>query len=189
MALQKIYQDTNKKFMVTFELPLSSVAEQDEIRVVGDFNQWSWDNAHIMSRTNNGYKLELELAPKDKYEYRYLVNNQYWVNDDKADDYLPSPCDDVDNCVIKLGEVTKSNNTQTTSSLVRRRVVDFTKIEGINIDVKILLNKAGIRTYRELADSSVASLTKICQEHNQTLTSGTYNSWVEIADRMDNEEW
>lgn len=76
------------KMMVTFLYPSDSYAET--VHLVGDFNGW---NQHSLPfdccRENVAYwALTLELQTNQRFEFRYLVNGETWVNEPKADDYV-----------------------------------------------------------------------------------------------------
>ena len=82
---------------VTFTLPPSIDAEM--ACVVGGFNDWD-PTAHPMRRLKSGlYRVTIELEAGREYQFRYLVNNQEWHNDDQAERYVPNPFGS-DNCVV-----------------------------------------------------------------------------------------
>ena len=73
---------------VTFELPSS--VDATSVAVVGDFNGWSCD-ASPMTRTVAGsFRLSMSLTAGRVYQYRYLIDGSRWVNDWKADSYVPN---------------------------------------------------------------------------------------------------
>jgi len=193
MSLKKSFIDTTQKFKVTFELPVTENNTEKEVRVVGDFNDWNWDAAPTMSISENYYKVDIELLPGKKYEYRYLINNEHWANDNNADDYSPSPCDDINNCVLILDAPDSAlDNTASPSkstSNLRTRTIDFTKIKDLTVDIKILLNGAGIKTYRQLADTSVETLSSILGKQNFDCTPAHFYLWVDMAEKLDEEDW
>ena len=91
MNLSKTFIKTRNSYKVSFKLPDYVNSEGKEVRVVGDFNDWNWDNAPIMKSVKGGYKIDVELEAGKKYEYRYLIDRYIWVNDEIADQYIPSP--------------------------------------------------------------------------------------------------
>jgi len=187
MSIKKSFNDTTQKFKVTFELPVTENNVEKDIRVVGDFNDWNWEAAPTMSKSENSYTAHIELSPGKKYEYRYLINNEYWANDNIADDYAPSPCDEVNNCVLIL-DTPDSTLPKSTLNL-RTRTVDFTKIKHLTLDIKILLNKAGIKTYRQLADTSVETLSSVLGKQNFECTPAHFYLWIDMAEKLDEEDW
>ena len=82
---------------VTFTLP--SDVGGETVHVVGDFNEWQ--NSHPMKKQKAGnWKLAIELEPDAEYQFRYLVNEQRWLNDPEANGYAPNPFGQ-DNSVVR----------------------------------------------------------------------------------------
>lgn len=86
---------------VTFQLPKD--VEAKSVALVGEFNDWD-TTAHPMKKVKGIWKTTLELENGHEYQYRYLVNGVEWLNDWKADKYVPNNIDG-DNSVV----VTKNN--------------------------------------------------------------------------------
>jgi predicted flap endonuclease-1-like 5' DNA nuclease len=105
MTVSRTYIKTKNAYKVTFEVSKDKIAENQEIRLLGDFNSWDWDNAPTLLSDKDAYKVDIHLAPGKKYEYRYCINKSYWVNDDQADAYVSSPFDNIFNCVVDLPSV------------------------------------------------------------------------------------
>ena len=64
----------------TFQI---SLPEADSVTLVGDFNGWS-DTATPMKKTRTGvWKADLKLD-EGEYQFRYLVNENEWRNDEDA---------------------------------------------------------------------------------------------------------
>lgn len=64
----------------TFQVTLP---EADSVTVVGDFNGWN-SSANPMKKGKNGvWKADLTLKAGE-YQFRYLVNEQDWMNDEDA---------------------------------------------------------------------------------------------------------
>ena len=104
IMINKKYQKDNACCDVTFSLPLEVAPDAREVRVVGDFNNWNWEEGLPMKATKNKkeYRATVELEPGRQYEFRYLLDNERWENDREADDYVPSPFEGVHNCVVSL---------------------------------------------------------------------------------------
>ena len=71
--------------VVTFELPGAVAAES--VTICGDFNDWS-ETSHPLNRTDDGFKASVELAPGQRWRFRYLLDGARWENDWAADDYI-----------------------------------------------------------------------------------------------------
>ena len=111
--LKKQYLKSKPVCKVTFSLPVEAVEGGAEVRVVGDFNDWNWENGLAMELKKDEYVAIAELTIGRNYEFRYLVDNDHWANDWNADAYLPSPYFGVENSVVLLMEHEFSAGGQT----------------------------------------------------------------------------
>lgn len=171
MSLLKSFVKSRNSFKVTFEIPQESNPDNEEVRLLGDFNDWNWHKApSLVYKKNQGYKVTVELEAGNTYEYRYLIGESYWVNDGNADAYKPSSQDTVDNCVVILDappkkelkkvtkKVTKSARKSKSKSLPS---CDFTKVEGIGPKISQLIVEAGIGSFEELAATKASDIKSI----------------------------
>lgn len=102
MALTKQFLKSKPVCKVTFELPVESVNNANEVAVVGGFNNWD-ASATILKKQKNGvFKTTLELPVGESFEFRYLVDGITWLNDEAADSYVPSGVSADENSVIAL---------------------------------------------------------------------------------------
>ena len=102
--LKKDYSKTKPVCKVTFTLPLEAAQGGKEVRILGDFNEWSWEKGYRMKSGKNEFTTEVELNAGSEYQFRYLIDNHIWENDWNADNYLPTPFG-VYNSVVSLREV------------------------------------------------------------------------------------
>ena len=79
MAKQKA-KTSIKKQRVMFSL---SAPEARRVAVLGDFNKWTADK-YSMKKDENGVWRRNAMIPAGRYEYRFLVDGQWW-NDPKND--------------------------------------------------------------------------------------------------------
>ncbi len=85
--IKKQYSKSKPVCKVTFSLTTDQVGKKAEVRVLGTFNDWSWDKGLVLSAKKKEYTAAIELPAGATYEFRYLVNGQDWFNDEAADDY------------------------------------------------------------------------------------------------------
>ena len=103
--LKKDYSNTKKVCKVTFSLPATAVQDGAEVRVLGDFNAWTWQSGLVMMAGKTEYTASTELALGANYEFRYAINNERWENDWAADAYVPSPFDGINNSLVSVSAV------------------------------------------------------------------------------------
>ncbi len=80
---------------VTFTLPPETA--NDSIRVVGEFN--AWEGEQLEKQRDGSWRTTVTLSPGREYEFRYLVDDQRWLNDPSADRYVRNPFGE-DNSVV-----------------------------------------------------------------------------------------
>ncbi len=102
--IKKQYSKTKPVCKVTFSLTTDQIGKGAEVRVVGQFNDWSWDKGLVLKSKKKSYQASLELPAGAAYEFRYLINGHTWFNDEAADDYKTTPFFSH-NCVLVLDPV------------------------------------------------------------------------------------
>lgn len=99
MSLQKQFLKSKPVCKVTFSVNLK---EAQSIQVAGAFNNWSAEKLPLKKLKNGTFKGSINLPVNNKYEFKYLVNNKSWINDDSADNYVWNDFAGGDNSVIEL---------------------------------------------------------------------------------------
>ena len=88
---------------VTFTLSAEVVGEATSGLLLGEFNNWDYNDGIILKKQKDGtLKATASLEAGKKYEYRYLLNDGRWVNDQSADHYVHISGFSVENCVINV---------------------------------------------------------------------------------------
>ena len=100
MSLKKTFLKSKPVCKVTFTLPQQAVNGGKQVKLVGDFNEWLWENGIPMKKQKGNYQATLDLKKDQQYQFRYLIDNQEWENDWAADDYQENPYG-VKNSVVK----------------------------------------------------------------------------------------
>ena len=83
--------------LVSFTLPDSVWA--DTIYLVGDFNKWQRTEVPMHRDRRGEWFIAIELDIGHAYQFRYLCDNNHWMNDSNADAYVPNP-HGTDNFVV-----------------------------------------------------------------------------------------
>ncbi|MDA0148937.1 isoamylase early set domain-containing protein [Vibrio sp. LaRot3] len=86
MIIKRFFK-TKNEVEVTFELPQEQ-AEQS-VELVADFLDWQPTQMKKVAKTKS-YKFKTRLPKDQQFEFRYLVDNQKWVNDPSADQFTPN---------------------------------------------------------------------------------------------------
>ncbi len=81
--LKKKYFKTKDEYEVTFELP----TEASEVSLVIEANGWE---PVAMKKSKGKFATKMRLPANGSFQYRYLVDNTEWVNDEAADKYVPN---------------------------------------------------------------------------------------------------
>jgi len=68
---------------VTFELP----SEAQAAVLVCEANGWE---PVAMKKSKGTFTAKLRMPANGRYQYRYLINNSEWVNDEAADAQVPN---------------------------------------------------------------------------------------------------
>jgi len=100
--IEKKYLKTKPQCKVKFALPANLVGNATSIAVVGDFNNWDC-TTNLMKKQKSGmFVSTFNLSIDTVYQFRYVVDGTEWINDDMADDYVPSPISDDKNGILCL---------------------------------------------------------------------------------------
>lgn len=99
---KKQYLKTKNVCKVTFRLLKNQVGDASMVKLVGEFNDWNIETSEMHHLKNGDFSYRIDLEPQKAYQFRYLVDDKVWINDESADAYLPSPFPGVDNSVIAL---------------------------------------------------------------------------------------
>ena len=86
-----------------FTLSAEVVGEATSGLLLGEFNNWDYNDGITLKKQKDGtLKATASLEAGKRYEYRYLLNDGRWVNDQSADNYVHISGFSVENCVINI---------------------------------------------------------------------------------------
>ncbi|MCU0354187.1 MAG: hypothetical protein MUD08_10690 [Cytophagales bacterium] len=196
--ITKSYNPINDTYTVVFSLPVGVVENATEVKVLGDFNDWDWNQGVLLTQSAETLEARIELSPGRQYEFRYVSDGYaQWFNDAAADSYVPSPFWGVDNCVVVLEKHANGNGTVTdnTEAKTRRKKADkpagddLKKIEGIGPKIEGLLHGKGIYTFAQLAASKENELRGILTEAGPRFKMHNPASWMEQASLAAVGDW
>ena len=74
------YTRRNTKQAIKFELSNEQAQNAEKASVAGEFNNWDKE-ANPMTKTLNGFEVEISLDKGKSYQFRYVLNGETWIND------------------------------------------------------------------------------------------------------------
>lgn len=101
--ITKAYSKDGKSCKVTFELSPDFVTQHGAktIHLAGEFNDWNYPELKLTKRKTGGFYTTVKLDAGKSYQFRYVVNESEWVNDNEADAYASNGAGE-DNSVVNV---------------------------------------------------------------------------------------
>jgi len=201
--LKKQYLKSKPVCKVTFSLPAFAAEGAQEVKVLGDFNDWSWENGITMKAKKDEYQAVAELEAGRHYQFRYLIDETYWENDHQADAYVPSGVQGVENSVVVVEATTTTAKpakakpakkaapkkaTAKAKAAPKKKTTkkaagkdDLKKIEGIGPKIASLFADAGITTFEGLATAKKSQLKEILEAAGPRYKMHDPTTWTKQA--------
>lgn len=214
--LKKQYSKNKPVCEVTFTLPKEAVNGAKEVKVLGEFNNWSWNEGLSMKAGKKEFTAKIELTTGRHYEFRYLLDNGTWINDWEADAYNPTPYG-VENGVVVIESVevvapkakkapakpaakkvkaaapAKKAPAKKAAPAKKEKVAaapdDLTKIEGIGPKIAELINAKGIYTFVDLSKAKKATLTAVLADAGSRFKMHDPSTWPQQAKLAAKGDW
>lgn len=185
---------------ITFTLPATH-ATAEACVLLGDFNNWKVEEGIYLQRQEDGsMSVELELEAGQDYQYRYLLSDGRWVNDEgeKISSDLSGYA--VENCIIRVPAVAVKEKAakpaaakaKTTKTKKAKAVVvkeDLTKIEGIGKKIESLLYKSNIQTYQQLSKTTIKAIKEILTAAGNKFSMHDPGTWPKQAKLAAAAKW
>ncbi len=183
---------TKKK--VKFTLPSEYVAGAAEGILLGEFNNWNPEEAiHLQKEADGSMVAELSLASGKTYEYRYLLSDGRWVNDNNTTAFSHVYGNQVENCVLTVPAPVKKAVAAKPATAKKIKSVtqpdDLLKIEGVGKKIAALLAKENISTYKELAKASIKKLQLILDGAGSKFSMHDPSTWPKQAKLAATGKW
>ncbi|SDJ81037.1 Carbohydrate-binding module 48 (Isoamylase N-terminal domain) [Catalinimonas alkaloidigena] len=99
--IKKKFLKSKPVCQTTFELAKETVTPEKKVFLVGDFNDWDKASTQMKPKKNGTFGVTLDLETGKEYQFRYLLGEDRWLNDEEADKYVASPFGE-ENSVISL---------------------------------------------------------------------------------------
>jgi predicted flap endonuclease-1-like 5' DNA nuclease len=195
---------------ITFTLPAANVIGATECVLLGEFNNWDIVEGLYLTRQADGsMTAEVELNAGKNYQYRYLLSNGRWVNDDGEKITSEMNGYPVVNCIVRVPAVAKTvkpkktiaaktapikTKAATTSSKVSKTKTagakdNLTTVEGIGKKIEELLHKNNINSFKELSNATEKTLKEILQTGGSRFAMHKPGTWPQQAKLADHGKW
>lgn len=102
MSIKKQFLKTRPVCKVTFRLSKNEVGNAEKVYLAGDFNNWNTNQVPMKKLKDGSFTVTLDFNQNSDYQFRYLIDNNKWINDHEADHYLPSGYGGSQNSVISV---------------------------------------------------------------------------------------
>ena len=176
---------------VTFLLSAEIVGEATSAILLGEFNNWDANNGITLKKQKDGsLKATASLEAGRTYQYRYLLNDGRWVNDERAENYVHANGFAVENCVITVveeAEVAKPKKEKKATAKAEKAEKaetapdDLAKIEGIGKKIAELLVAENIVSFKDLSKASAKKLKGILEAAGSKFKMHDPTSWPKQA--------
>jgi 1,4-alpha-glucan branching enzyme len=90
MSFKKQLLKTKAVCKATFTLTAEEAENANTVHIVGEFNDWNETADPLKKFKNGNFKITLNLVKGEKYQFKYLIDGNKWINDGDADMYLPN---------------------------------------------------------------------------------------------------
>ena len=189
---------------VAFKLPASHVAGAEEGILLGEFNDWNTAEGIYLQKQEDGSMIaELSLTAGQSYQYRYLLSDGRWVNDENAKTFSDVFGHSIENCIIDVPipvkkakvkkeikkEVVNSAPEKKSKPIVKTVADDLTKIEGIGKKVAALLEQNGITQFKALGKLSIKKLQLILDDAGSKFNLHDPSTWPKQAKLAADQKW
>lgn len=185
------------KTKITFTLPAANVIGADGCVLLGEFNNWNLEEGiYLQKQADGSMTAEVELENGKEYQYRYLLSNGRWVNDDAEKVTSETSSYPVENCIVRIPEVVKkaaavkpksekAKTVKAKAAAKAKPVVavkeDLTRIEGVGRKIEALLYKSKIYNYKQLSKATITNLKAILEAAGNKYSMHNPGTWPKQA--------
>lgn len=102
MSIKKQFLKTRPICKVTFRLTKEDINDAQSVHITGAFNDWRKPGTPMKSHKNGSFSITLDLETDKDHQFRYLVDQEIWINDKEADKQVPSGFEGSKNFVVSV---------------------------------------------------------------------------------------
>ena len=190
---------------ITFILPAANIIGAEECVLLGEFNNWNLEEGIYLTKQADGsMTAEVELAAGKEYQYRYLLSNGRWVNDNEEKITSEMSGYPVENCIIRVAAIAEKQVAPKVKSPKPKKEAkpkvlkessvadtkdDLTKVEGVGKKIEALLYKNKIYSYKQLSKSTISSLKSILDAAGSKFAMHNPGTWPKQAKLAAEAKW
>jgi predicted flap endonuclease-1-like 5' DNA nuclease len=192
------------KTKITFTLPAANIIGAAECVLLGEFNDWNLDKGVYLTKQADGsMTAEVELTAGRDYQYRYLLSNGRWVNDNGEKITSEMHGYPVVNCIVRVPAITQTEKPAVTKAAKPKTAKpkpvvkatpaiikdDLTKVEGIGKKIEALLYKNKVYSYKQLSKATITSLKAILESGGNKFSMHNPGTWPKQAKLAAEGKW
>lgn len=102
MAIVKQLLKSKPECKIKFTLTAEESGNAAAVSLVGDFNSWDPAATPMKKQKNGDFTATLTLPTGFTSKFRYLADNERWINDSEADGYEYCAFAGGDNSVLRI---------------------------------------------------------------------------------------
>ncbi len=88
MSIKKQFLKSKPECKVTFKFEKKDGVEPQSVKVLGDFNNWDTSVEPMKPLKSGDFTQTINLSSGDSVQFRYLINDSEWMNDEEADAFI-----------------------------------------------------------------------------------------------------
>jgi predicted flap endonuclease-1-like 5' DNA nuclease len=192
------------KTKITFTLPAANINGAAECVLLGEFNDWNLDKGVYLTKQADGsMTAEVELTAGRDYQYRYLLSNGRWVNDNGEKITSEMHGYPVMNSIVRVPAITETEKPTVTRAAKSKTAKpkpavkatpaiikdDLTKVEGIGKKIEALLYKNKVYSYKQLSKGTITSLKAILESGGNKFSMHNPGTWPKQAKLAAEGKW
>ena len=190
---------------ITFTLPAANIIGASECVLLGEFNNWNLEEGvYLKKQADGSMTAEVELTAGQDYQYRYLLSNGRWVNDDAEKITSEMSGYPVVNCIVRVPVIIVETEKPVAKKVAKSKTVkaktaakpavavgkdDLTKVEGIGKKIEELLNKNNISSFKELAKATIPTLKAALESGGSRFSFHNPGTWPKQAKLAADAKW
>ena len=103
MPIKKKYLKTKPVCKVSFKIPAEIGINHKSAFILGTFNNWSKTADRMKKLVKDGsFSIVIDLEVGQDYEFKYLLDDSVWLNEENADGHITTHYGDSSNSVVSI---------------------------------------------------------------------------------------